>query len=223
MPETREMEQFLAHLKKLNFQPRTVIDVGVAYGTPPLYDAFPDAYFYLFEVLAEFEPNLKQILQTVRGEYHLCGLAEQSSTGTVYVTEQTTGASLVNPSAVVGDPHARPVPTRCLDDVFAERMPDGPVLLKTDCQGGDLNVIKGGKQFVQRCDVVIMEVGMFRYWGGTVPDFAAVVAYMREEGFVPYDFFGFLSRPLDGALGQLDVAFVKDSGPFRASHEWLAR
>ena len=46
----------------------TVVDVGVAYGTPALYTAFPDAYFFLFEPVAEFEPHLKSILTSVRGE-----------------------------------------------------------------------------------------------------------------------------------------------------------
>lgn len=220
MQDSRTMETFLTHVTRLGFQPRTVIDVGVAYGTPPLYAAFPDAYFYLFEPLAEFEDSLKAVLAAVRGEYHLCALSDRSSTGALFVTEQTDGSALVDPALAEGDPRVRRVETRTLDDVFARRTPDGPVLLKTDCQGGDLNVIKGGKEFIRACDVIIMEVGMFRYWGGKAPDFTDVVTYMRGQGFVAYDFFGFLDRPADGALGQLDIAFVKENGLFRTHTEW---
>jgi FkbM family methyltransferase len=214
------MASFLNHIKRLGFQPRTVVDVGVAYGTPQLYAAFPDAYFFLFEPVVEFEPHLKSILNSVRGEYHLCALSAKSSAGLLYITDQSDGASLAHSGVVRGDPRLRPVDTKTLDEVFSGGTPEGPILLKTDCQGGDLNVIKGATGLLERCDVVIMEVGMFRYWGGMAPDFTEIMPCLRDLGFVAYDFFDFMDRPVDGALGQLDVAFVKEKGPFRAIHEW---
>jgi hypothetical protein len=42
-----------------------------------------------------------------------------------------------------------------------------------------------------------------------------VLRYMDRQGFFPYDFFGGFNRPLDDALGQIDIAFVKRDGPFR--------
>lgn len=65
---------FFEHIKSLGFNPKTVIDVGVATGTPPLYEAFPDAYFVLFEPTAEFEPNLHQITQ----KYNIMGNTTKS-------------------------------------------------------------------------------------------------------------------------------------------------
>ncbi|MGT2434905.1 hypothetical protein ACU4GH_02545 [Bradyrhizobium betae] len=32
---------FFKHLKSLGFDVRTVVDVGIAFGTPVIYDAFP--------------------------------------------------------------------------------------------------------------------------------------------------------------------------------------
>jgi hypothetical protein len=112
------------------------------------------------------------------------------------------------------------VPVRTLDRVFAGRHLQQPILLKTDCQCGDLAVVRGGRDFVQLCDVVIMEVGMFHYWSQNTPDFADTVLEMRSHGFVPYDFLDYMPRPHDGALGQVDVVFVKEDGPLRASHAW---
>ena len=51
---TRNFAEFFSHLKKLQFIPGTVIDVGVAWGTPDLYEAFPASKFYLVEPLKEF-------------------------------------------------------------------------------------------------------------------------------------------------------------------------
>src|SRR3954447_375084 len=43
----------VASIQKRGLSPRTVIDVGAARGTQPLYEAFPDAYLVLVEPLGE--------------------------------------------------------------------------------------------------------------------------------------------------------------------------
>jgi hypothetical protein len=47
-----------------------------------------------------------------------------------------------------------------------------------------------------------------------------VLAFMAERDFFPYDVFGGYNRPLDNALAQLDIAFVKREGPFRCDHRF---
>ncbi len=47
------------HLNASGFKPGTLVDVGVATGTPELYEAFPKAYFLLVEALKAFEGDLK--------------------------------------------------------------------------------------------------------------------------------------------------------------------
>ena len=50
---------------------------------------------------------------------------------------------------------------------------------------------------------------------GRYDSYAEMVAKMDERGFFPYDLFGGFNRPLDDALGQIDIAFVQRDGPFR--------
>lgn len=215
------MTESLAQLKSTGFLPGTVVDVGVAYGTPPLYEAFPDAYYFLFEPVADFEPHIQKALQqNIRGEYEMCGLGEKSTTMQIFVPEAAVAASLMHRGVDAADPRLRTVPVRTLDEIFAKRKLQTPIILKTDCQGGDLAVIRGGSNFVAQCDVIIMEVGMFRYWSKNTPDFADTIIEMKSRGFVPYDLFDAMPRPHDGALGQLDVVFVKENGPLRAIHKW---
>jgi len=214
------MTESLAQLKSTGFRPRTVIDVGVAHGTPPLYAAFPNAYYFLFEPVADWERDIQGVLKKIRGEYELCGLGETSTTTTIFIPQGAVGASLMHRGVAADNPHLRTVPVRTLDEVFAERKIERPILLKTDCQGGDLAVIRGGRNFIAQCDAIIMEVGMFHYWSKKTPDFADTIIEMKSYGFVPYDLFDYLPRPHDGALGQLDVVFVKEDGLFRAIHKW---
>ncbi len=47
------------------------------------------------------------------------------------------------------------------------------------------------------------------------PQLYDVVKFMKERGFVVYDIMDYGYRPLDGAMSQVDMAFVKESGRFR--------
>src|SRR5918994_4292031 len=62
----RTPEAVLGHVKRMGFAPATVIDVGVAYGTPELYDAFPEARFLLVDPLEEYAEAIGQITQRLR-------------------------------------------------------------------------------------------------------------------------------------------------------------
>ncbi len=62
---------------------------------------------------------------------------------------------------------------------------------------------------------------LYRFWGNHHPDFLEIVKYMADQGFLVYDFLDGLFRPLDNALGQVDVVFVKKDGPFRKSASWM--
>ncbi len=39
---------------------------------------------------------------------------------------------------------------------------------------------------------------------------------------MPYDVCGLAYRPLDNALAQLDIAFVREDGPFRRHHHYAS-
>ncbi len=67
-----------ALIRGLGFQPKTIIDVGVASGTPALYRTFPDCYFLLIEPLKEFESDLIAILKRYPGSYVLAAAGSSS-------------------------------------------------------------------------------------------------------------------------------------------------
>ena len=68
MYKNRKNSKEAYQLKDNGFNPYTIIDVGVAKGTPDLYDVFPDSFFYLIEPLKEFESDLIKILRTLKLE-----------------------------------------------------------------------------------------------------------------------------------------------------------
>ena len=48
------------------------------------------------------------------------------------------------------------------------------------------------------------------------------IAFMSEHGFIPYEFVDFLRRPLDGAMGQCDILFVRSGHPLVGDRRWIA-
>jgi hypothetical protein len=64
---------------------------------------------------------------------------------------------------------------------------------------------------------VLLEVSLFQFFRGG-PQLHDIVAAMKARGFVAYDICGQGYRPLDGALAQVDMVFVKEEGMLRRSH-----
>ena len=101
-----------------------------------------------------------------------------------------------------------------LDDVVKERSLSGPYVVKADVEGGELDVLSGALELLADTELVLLEVSLFELVPGA-PLFHDVVAWMHEHGFVVADLYNGHNRLLDGALAQLDVAFLQEPGRFR--------
>lgn len=215
----RDLAEFTGFLQQRGLSPATVIDVGVCYGTPELQEGFPGAHHIRFEPLAELEPRMQALCARYGGEYHMLALGDRAGTLPLEVPPGAPQSATLARGAA--GQNTRMVPVETLDRVLAGRALAGPVLLKTDAQGYDLSVMKGGVQTLARTDVVVMEVNMFAPAGNpALGDFGTVVAWMQAHGFAVYDILSYQTRPLDDALGYVDLAFVRADGPLRADHRW---
>jgi FkbM family methyltransferase len=213
------MRGALRQLSSLGFRPGTVIDVGVAYQTDELYEEFPDSSLLLVEPLAEFEPFLRGICAKREAQYVLAAAGAAPGTAVFNVHEkQLDGSSLlreVEGAAVDGTP--RQVPVVTIDQVCAEKNLKGPYLIKLDVQGAELQVLTGARETLRETEAIHLEVTLFGTMIGG-QQLYDIVMKMKEFGFVAYDICGFLYRPLDNALAQIDMVFVREDGRFRASH-----
>ena len=217
------LEESFAQIRRLGFQPKTVIDVGVARGTPGLYRTFPGSYFLLIEPLEQFESDLKSILLKYNGSYVMVAAGSRSGDVAFNVHENHLGGSSLYKESMgpQADGHALEVPMRRLDDLLRDKQLTGPYLMKIDVQGAELDVLEGAQEAMKETEVIALEVSMFEFMTGA-PQFSQVIAYMKDHGFVAYDIVIGWNRPLDGALGQADVVFVKDNGMFRKNHSFAA-
>ena len=220
MPPRESMAGSLAQLSRLGLKPRTVIDVGVAYQTSELYEAFKDARILLIEPLAEFEPFLRKICATYKAQYILAAAGEVPGTAVLNVHPDKIGSSFlseVEGPSVDGTP--RSVPVVSIDQLCLEKNLQGPYVIKADVQGAELQVLGGAKRALQQTEIVILEVSLLAALIGG-PELFDVVSRMKELGFVAYDVFGLHYRPLDNALCQVDMVFVPQCSSLRKSRAY---
>ena len=199
------------HLARL-VDARTVVDIGVAFGTWELYRAFPDAHFMLVEPLRDYEPNLQKIARQYRCDIVYKALGEVEGRREIHVDPQILTRSslhermeLTRTGSVL---EKREIEVTTLDKLL-ESHPglERPLLLKIDTEGHELNVIRGGAAFLRQTDVVIAEVSVAERFSGSYA-FAEFITAMAEQGFDVHDFLR-LSYRRDSPRTQLtDIAFV---------------
>lgn len=194
------------NIRKPGLTPATVIDVGVARGTPNLYDAFPDAHLVLVEPLREFEEDLERICRRRGGEYVLAAVGAEPGRAEIHVNP----AMLYESSLLVDERRPfderdalerREVAVTTLDDLRAERGWKGPFGLKLDAEGYEHRVIEGAVELLPETQFVIAEVSVTRPFAGGI-SFAGFISLMDRHGFAVYDL-------LDGTKrGNYGVDFV---------------
>lgn len=218
---TRNFDQYFEHVKSLGFMPGTVFDVGVANGTPALYRHFGNAYYFHFEPLPEFKESVEKIATRYGGECHFCALSDKEGTADIYKTNDLFGSSLLHKNRTKGN-NVEEIKMRRLENIVSERLDrlDKPFLIKTDCQGGDLSVIKGAGRILKYAEIIIMEASLYKFRGNDHPDIYDIMKYMYENNYRLHDILDGLFRPYDNSLAQLDLVFVKEDGYFRKSTSW---
>lgn len=208
----------LLHIKQLGFEPRTVIDVGAALGTFEIYEAFPESRYLLIEPIAENEPYLAQICRKIgKAEYIIAAATREPGTVKLTVHPDLVHSS-VSDDQMSDDENqcTRTIPAITLNQICRERKLEAPYLIKIDVDGNEVDVLAGATQILKYAEYVIVEATLF----GQMYE---VMDFMRSQGFVTYDIVNLSWRPLDDALWQCDIAFVKESGQFRTSSSYIEK
>lgn len=211
-------EAALVRLRDSGLLPRTVLDVGAAFGdwSRACAEVFPNSEFVLVEPVDEYRPILQAVSAKLASATVIAGaLSNVSGTTTLNVHRDLVGSSLLSETEggdIDGVP--REVTAWRLDELTEERSLEGPFLLKVDVQGAELQVLQGSEAILGDVLAIVLEVSFLDFFVGG-PQFTDVVLYMHDQGFVVYDVFGLMRRPLDGALSQADVLFVHEESPVR--------
>jgi len=215
----------LNNLKENGLNPRTIIDVGAAFGSWSLLcsKTFQHSQYILIEGLKEYEIALqKATSNTPNASYKLCCVSDSSSLKTIFVHSDLVGSSLKKEY----EPHnqsssqKRIVPCKTLNEICLEEHLSPPYLIKMDIQGAELEALHGASTILKHTEVIILEVSLIDCLKET-PSFNQMTEELENLGFIVHDIFGHNYRPLDGALTQVDIVFIQKTSPLRKS-KWYA-
>jgi len=208
----------LERLKALGFEPATVLDVGVADGTPELYVAFPDAYHVLIEPLREHAPELARIVGRLRRAEHVAAAARATSGEAVLNIgsdlQLTSAYAVHDRQYATGE--KRTVPSVTLDEIWTTRGLVAPALVKVDAEGSELDVLRGADTVLGHCEYLVLEVAV-RELFIAAPKIHEVIQHLAERGFVVEDILALARQGSRGELSTMDVAFVPRDGWVRAA------
>jgi len=209
-PRRVTMRAALERFESLGFEPATVIDVGVASGTPELYAVFPRAHHVLIEPMREFAADLQSVARRLaRAEIILAAAGESAGETVLNVGSdlQLTSTGRVLDGTFPAR-EQRSVPTVTLNDVWRERGLKAPALLKVDVEGSELAVLRGGEEMLKQTDCVVLECWFRRVFShAELVD--ATLRQMADRGFRIDDFTELAYGP-DGDLRKADCLFVRE-------------
>jgi len=210
----------MAMLQRCGFAPVTVFDIGVGYGTFPLYRAFPGAFYHLVDPARESLAYMDKLSRRLRCEIHPVALADRDGEAALEVRADIQESTLLEE---VGERRVRRidrVPIRRFDTLFGPIA--RPSLCKIDVQGAELMVLAGMIGRLKEIDALVIETSTIATvkGGAEVRD---VVRFLGDHGFALADVVGLRRRPLDGATAQLDLLFVPNDAAPHSDHRWSAR
>jgi FkbM family methyltransferase len=207
----------LRALQHHGFEPATVFDIGVGFGTWELYRAFPKAFYHLIEPARESRPYMEKLARRLRCDIHPLALGDYEGEVLLEVRPDIQGSTLleeVGPRRVLRFDR---VPMRRFDSLIKEIA--RPALCKIDVQGAELMVLRGMTGRIAEIDALIVETSTLATVTGGA-EVHAVVQFMHDHGFALADVIGLKHRPLDDATAQLDLMFVPERSPQRADRRW---
>lgn len=178
-----------------DLKPQWVLDIGANEGDTAraALESFPGCRVICVEPVAAQFATLQQRLAAYgdRCVFHHCALSDQAGEREIRLTSYHRANSLDAPSPlyrqfnpsieVTGSEKIRCVR---LDDLAAELPTPRVDILKIDVEGHELQVLRGGRQFISTCvDTIMLEISLQRDSGLERQSFLDLFNLLHEYGF----------------------------------------
>lgn len=206
----------LLKLKELGYYPDVVIDLGAHKGdwTNAMRNIFNDSEYYLFEAneygeLNRFngDPKIKVYNNTILNDkIEEVDWHKIQGTGDSMFKEKThsyTNCEIVKRSTIDLDTHV--LRNNILQD-------SKNILIKVDCQGAEIPILKGASSIINKTDFIILEIPLFGRYNENVPTFLEHITFMDSIGFVSYEMLE--KHFMRGFNIQIDMLFINKNHRF---------
>lgn len=209
----------LSLFKELGFDPKHIYDVGGSNGswTQAIATIFPNAHYYLFEPLANVNPDYRKGLDRlmesdINSQLYPLALGSQAGRASMGVSKNFVGSSVL--ATVKNDifPTSEEVDIVTLDSLIKEKSLPYPDFIKMDTQGYELEILKGATETLEHVQMILIESWVVRSYLGKTPLMIEMMLWLAEKNFFLLDFGGEY-RDKSGILYSQDLFFIKQPCP----------
>jgi len=139
-----------------DLKPESIIDVGVEKGTKFLFKNFPNAHFYLIEANSNYYDYLEnKFLKKYSGKLFRVAAGEKNEEKFFY---HSGPISSFYERENFKFKHKKLIKIKKLDEILIDENIPKKTILKIDCEGGELDVLKGAEKTLSIVDYVIIEL-----------------------------------------------------------------
>ena len=204
-------------LKEKGYFPDAILDIGAHHGnwTNSMKQIYNDPKYYLFEAIDYWElnqfnndNNVKVCNILLNDKIEEVNWYQMKNTGDSIFKEKTHN---FNNCEVI---KRRTIDLNTYSSITNILQNSKNILIKIDCQGAEIPILKGATSILEKTDFIILEIPLFGQYNEGVPNFLEHIAFMNTIGFVIYDIVD--NHYINNFNMQVDVAFINKNHKFNS-------
>jgi FkbM family methyltransferase len=202
-------------LKEKSYFPDTILDIGAHHGnwTNSMKQIYNDSKYYLFEAIDYSElnrfkndNNVEVYNILLNDKIEEVNWYQQKNTGDSMFKEKTfhfNNCEIIKRETIDLD-------TYVLQNNILQESKN--ILIKIDCQGAEIPILKGSTSILEKTDFIILELPLFGEYNEGVPNFLEHITFMNTIGFIIYDIID--NHYINDFNMQVDVLFINKNHKF---------
>ena len=203
-----DLTPLIKEVKQVN----TLIDIGSNKGqfSSILRNFFPDILIHSFEPQIDELKIQKRLLGKYNVNYYNFALGNEEKIMEFNITKRKDSSSLLNPimqnSKIYSKERTINIFVKKLDNILSSDLLKGPILLKLDVQGFELQTLIGAKSFIKNVDYIISEVSYVDVYHNQVNS-NKLIEFLNSNNFIIKKRCNLTI--LNGKKFQEDILFIK--------------
>lgn len=206
---------FYDTLKKFNFHPKHIVDVGANHGTwtREALRHFPDAHFTLLEPQHWLKKSFADILDSnPKVHFHPVGAGEKEGSFQFTLSDRDDSSSFrytPEEAKTLGFEQIE-IPVVTLNNLLAKEDLPVPDIIKIDAEGLDIDVLKGTSNFFGKTEIFMVEAGVvIKSIDNSILN---MINFMDQNGYRLFEITD-INRPFEPKiLWLVELVFVKKGG-----------
>ena len=205
----------IVFLKEKGYFPDTILDIGAYHGiwTNNMKKIYNNSKYYLFEAIDYSElhkfnndNNVKAYNVLLNDKIEEVNWYQMKNTGDSFFKEKThyfNNCEIIKRETV-------DLNSFILQENILQESKN--ILIKIDCQGAEIPILKGSTSILEKTDFIILEMPLFGQYNEGVPNFLEHITFMNSIGFIIYDIIE--SHYINKFNMQVDILFINKNHKF---------